>query len=158
MLVGVACRAWGLPLSPAPIIRVVVVAQSHPGIVARSDGEHYQGREIPRVLSVLTRRNALYTPLRPVGHPPSDRPGPTRSIRKRFVEEHLESGSEPLAWPLQGMVADIYRKVISRDEADLAPLSWPGRGCGCWMEKDAAEIVRNLVGEAESVLSRLHGH
>jgi nitronate monooxygenase len=81
---------------------------------------------------------------------------PARSVRNYFIEEHLRSGPEPLFWPLQRMAAnDIYNEAASRGEADLTPLL---AGQGLRMldgVKGAAEIVRELVEEAGSVLSRL---
>jgi nitronate monooxygenase len=81
---------------------------------------------------------------------------PARSIRNRFVEEHLESGLEPLPWPLQSMAAgDVYEEAMSRGEADLVPL-FAGQGLRMMSEvRGAAEIVRELAEQAEGVVSRL---
>src|SRR5918997_4553688 len=46
---------------------------------------------------------------------------PARSVRNRFVEEHLKEGAEPLAWPLQGMAAgDVSGEATSWGEAEIA--------------------------------------
>jgi nitronate monooxygenase len=81
---------------------------------------------------------------------------PARSVRNRFVEEHLKEGAEPLAWPLQSIAAgDVYGEATRRGEADLVPL-FAGQGLRMLDEvEDAVEIVRGLVEEAGSVLSRL---
>lgn len=81
---------------------------------------------------------------------------PARSIRNRFIEEHLKSGLEPLPWPLQSMAAgDVYEGAMSRGEEDLVPL-FAGQGLRMLSEvKGAAEIVRTLAEEAGDVLSRL---
>lgn len=81
---------------------------------------------------------------------------PARSLRNRFVEEHLKEGAEPLAWPLQNVAAgDIYGEAMNRDQADLIPL-FAGQGLRTLDRiEDAAGIVRELVEEAGSVLSRL---
>lgn len=81
---------------------------------------------------------------------------PARSVRNRLIEEYLQSGTDPLAWPLQRAAAgDIYQEAMSRGDADLFPLL---AGQGLRMLKSgqgAAEIVQELVEEAENVLSRL---
>jgi nitronate monooxygenase len=83
---------------------------------------------------------------------------PARSIRNRFVEEHLKADLEPLYWPLQSMAAgDVYSEAISRGEADLVPL-FAGQGLRMLDRvKGAAEIVQELEEEAREVLSRLQG-
>ena len=81
---------------------------------------------------------------------------PARSIRNRFVEEHLKADLEPLYWPLQSIAAgDVYREAMSRGEADLVPL-FAGQGLRMLDRvKGAAEIVWELMEEAWEVLSRL---
>lgn len=82
---------------------------------------------------------------------------PARALRNRFVREYLSSGSEPLAWPLQrAAAADIYRASQSADNGDYSPLL-AGQALRM-LDKDgrgAAEIVAEVVAEAESVLARL---
>jgi nitronate monooxygenase len=83
---------------------------------------------------------------------------PARGLRNRFVEEYLNAGPEPLGWQLQSIAAgDIYGASRSGDEDDYSPLL---AGQGLRMLKDgqgAAEIVAELVDEAETALSRLRG-
>jgi nitronate monooxygenase len=81
---------------------------------------------------------------------------PARSVRNRFVEEHLKTGPEPLSWPLQGVAADdVYGEARSRGEADLIPL-FAGQGLRMLDRvKGAAEIIRELVEGAGAALSRL---
>lgn len=83
---------------------------------------------------------------------------PARSVRNRFIEEYLQAAAEPLAWPLQSLAAeDIYGTAQARGEADYFPLL---AGQGLRMLKSgqsSAEIVKELVTEAETVLSRLRG-
>jgi nitronate monooxygenase len=81
---------------------------------------------------------------------------PARSVRNRFVEEHLRAGLEPLAWPLQGVADDdVYKEAMGRGQADLVPL-YAGQGLRMLNGvKDAAEIVRELMEEARDILSRL---
>jgi nitronate monooxygenase len=84
---------------------------------------------------------------------------PARGLRNRFVEEYLGAGSEPLAWPLQRAAAgDIYRASQAADDGDYSPLL-AGQGLRM-LEEDgqgAAEIVAEVVAEAEAVLARLGG-
>lgn len=83
---------------------------------------------------------------------------PARGLRNRFAEEYQEAGPEPLAWPLQSAAAgDIYRASQSANNGDYSPLF---AGQGLRMLKDeqgAAEIIEEIVNEAETVLSRLSG-
>jgi nitronate monooxygenase len=84
---------------------------------------------------------------------------PARGLRNRFVEEYLRAGSEPLAWPLQRAAAgDIYRASQAADDGDYSPLL---AGQGLRMLRvdgqGAAEIVAEVIAEAETVLARLGG-
>ncbi|MCA1687298.1 MAG: nitronate monooxygenase [Actinobacteria bacterium] len=84
---------------------------------------------------------------------------PARGLRNRFVDEYLESGSEPLAWPLQRAAAgDIYRASQDAGNGDYSPLL-AGQGLRILKEDGlgAAEIVEGLVAEAGVVLSLLSG-
>ena len=48
---------------------------------------------------------------------------PARSIRNRFITEFEEAGIRPLAWPLQGIVADdIYKQAELKNNADYFPI------------------------------------
>jgi hypothetical protein len=75
------------------------------------------------------------------------------------VEEYLRAGSEPLAWPLQRAAAgDIYRASQAADDGDYSPLL-AGQGLRMLGEdgQGAAEIVAEIVADAEAVLARLGG-
>ncbi len=81
---------------------------------------------------------------------------PARAVRNRLVDEYLQTGPEPLAWPLQGLAAeDIYGAAQARGEAEYFPLL---AGQGLRMLKgnqSAAEIVAEIVSDAKAVMSRL---
>lgn len=83
---------------------------------------------------------------------------PARGLRNRLAEEYLRDGPEPLGWLLHGAAAgDIYGAAQAADDGDHSPLL-AGQGLGLLREEHgAAEIVEQLVQEAESVLSRLAG-
>ena len=83
---------------------------------------------------------------------------PARSLRNRFVEEYQEAGPEPLAWPLQSVAAgDIYHASQFNNNGDYSSL-FAGQGLRMLKdERGAAEIVEELVNEAETVLSQLSG-
>jgi nitronate monooxygenase len=79
---------------------------------------------------------------------------PARSIRNRFVEE--TAGVEPLPWPRQRAAAsDLYRAALERSTSDLHPLL-AGQGLrGLRDGQPAAEIVGEVVEQAEAVLRAL---
>jgi nitronate monooxygenase len=81
---------------------------------------------------------------------------PARSVRNRFVEEYIQAEASPLPWPLQSLAAeDLYEAAQKRGEADYFPLL---AGQGLRMLKrgqSSAEIVKELVTEAQAVLARL---
>jgi nitronate monooxygenase len=79
---------------------------------------------------------------------------PARSIRNRFVEE--TAGVEPLPWPRQRAAAsDLYRAALERGASDLHPLL-AGQGLrGLRDGQPAAEIVGEVVEQAEAVLRAL---
>jgi nitronate monooxygenase len=82
---------------------------------------------------------------------------PARGLRNRFVEDYLDAGSEPLAWPLQRAAAgDIYAAAQAANDGDHSPLL-AGQGLRMLREegRGAAEIVDQVVAEAEAVLRRL---
>jgi nitronate monooxygenase len=81
---------------------------------------------------------------------------PARALRNRYVEEYLEEGPVPLAWPLQGAAAgDIYGASQAADEDEYSPL-WAGQGVGLLtQEQGAAEIIEEIVAEAAFGLSGL---
>jgi len=84
---------------------------------------------------------------------------PARGLRNRFVEEYLNTGTEPLAWPLQRAAAgDIYGAAQAADDGDYSPLL-AGQGLRMLTgdRLSAAEIVEEVVSEARAVLSRLSG-
>jgi nitronate monooxygenase len=82
-----------------------------------------------------------------------------RALRSRFVEEYASADAEHLAWPLQRAAAsDIYKAAQAADDGDHSPLL-AGQGLRMLTEdgQGAAEIVDEVVAEAEAVLSRLAG-
>lgn len=78
---------------------------------------------------------------------------PARSIRNHFITEFEKAGIRPLAWPLQGIVADdIYRQAELKNNADYFPIL-AGQGLGLLQEERAAsEIVGELVRETVQVI------
>jgi nitronate monooxygenase len=78
---------------------------------------------------------------------------PARSIRNRFITEFEKAGIRPLAWPLQGIVADdIYRQAELKNNADYFPIL-AGQGLRLLQEERAAvEIVEELVRETVQVI------
>lgn len=82
---------------------------------------------------------------------------PARALRNRFLEEYHDGGPEPLAWPLQGLAAaDLYRAAQARGDPEWLPLL-VGQGLRMLRrDQHAADIVREIVREAEDVLSHLH--
>lgn len=78
---------------------------------------------------------------------------PARSIRNRFITEFEKAGIRPLAWPLQGIVADdIYRQAELKNNADYFPIL-AGQGLRLFQEERAAfEIVEELVRETVQVI------
>jgi nitronate monooxygenase len=79
---------------------------------------------------------------------------PARSIRNRFLEEM--AGVEPLPWPRQrAAAADLYRAALERAESGLHPLLAGQNLRGLEDGQPAAEIVAEVVEEAERVLAAL---
>jgi nitronate monooxygenase len=78
---------------------------------------------------------------------------PARSIRNHFITEFEKAGIRPLAWPLQGIVADdIYRQAELKNNADYFPIL-AGQGLRLLQEeRAAAEIVEELVRETMQVI------
>lgn len=78
---------------------------------------------------------------------------PARSIRNHFITEFEKAGIRPLAWPLQGIVADdIYRQAELKNNADYFPIL-AGQGLRLFQEERAAfEIVEELVRETVQVI------
>jgi len=82
-----------------------------------------------------------------------------RCIRNKFVNEYLQSGPKPLAWPFQSLSADdIYKAAQSNDQSDYFPLL-AGQGLGLLKQKGqcASEIVEEIASEAKSIIGRLNG-
>lgn len=79
---------------------------------------------------------------------------PARSIRNRFIEKYMESGAEPLAWPLQGLAADdIYAESRKQNSADYYPLL-AGQGLKLLKRgQSARDIVNEIVSSANSIIS-----
>jgi nitronate monooxygenase len=81
---------------------------------------------------------------------------PARSIRNRFIEKYHKSNSKPLAWPLQAIAADdIYSASQANNKVEYFPLL-AGQGLRS-IKKDqgAAEIIKEIVQDANKVISRL---
>ena len=80
---------------------------------------------------------------------------PARGIRNAFARLFHASGTRPLPYPRQGAAAaDIYRASLETD-ADWATL-YAGQGLRLAKhEQPAADIVRELLQEAEAVLKSL---
>jgi len=84
---------------------------------------------------------------------------PARGLRNRLAEEYSKDGPEPLPWPLQSVAAgDIYAASQDADNGDYSPLL-AGQGLRMLERGDqgAAEIVEEVVAEAEAMLVRLGG-
>lgn len=79
---------------------------------------------------------------------------PARSIRNRFITEFEKAGIRPLAWPLQGIVADdIYKQAELKNNADYFPIL-AGQGLRILREEQqtAAKIVEQLVRQTVQVI------
>jgi nitronate monooxygenase len=81
---------------------------------------------------------------------------PARSLRNRLIQDYQSAGLAPLSFPHQYLVAaEIHRAARDQDRADLTYLA---AGQGVRLAKDgqpAAEIVAELVAEAEACLDLL---
>jgi nitronate monooxygenase len=83
---------------------------------------------------------------------------PARSLRNRLVQDYQRAGLAPLPFPRQYLVAAEVH-VASRAQ-DRAEFTYLAAGQGVRLAKDgqpAAEIVAELVAEAEADLARLRG-
>ena len=82
---------------------------------------------------------------------------PTRSICNRLIDAYRESGTEPLPYPLQGVViADLFRAAQASGDADYFPLQ---AGQGLRMVKDnqsAEEIVHEVAAQAQRIVEQLN--
>jgi nitronate monooxygenase len=83
---------------------------------------------------------------------------PARAIRNHFMKEYAKSDSKPLAWPLQALAADdIYKTAQSRGETEYFPLL-VGQGLRLLKrDQSAAEIIEEMVTQANNIISRLTG-
>lgn len=82
---------------------------------------------------------------------------PARGRRNRFMDEMERRPDAILAYPLQsGLTRDIRQAAAKKDVPDLMPL-WAGQGPARRVERSAAELIVELVREAEEVVSRLRG-
>lgn len=81
---------------------------------------------------------------------------PARSIRNQFIEHLDREGITPLPWPYQAVAADdIYRAATSGHIAEIAPLL-AGQGAALARpNQSAAEVVAEIVGDAQQVLRKL---
>jgi nitronate monooxygenase len=81
---------------------------------------------------------------------------PARGIRNRFIAEFEKAGIRPLAYPLQGIIADdIYRQARLKNNADYFPIL-AGQGLRLLGEEQqrtsAADIVQELVRQTVQVI------
>jgi len=82
---------------------------------------------------------------------------PARAIRSRYIEE-VEALDEPLLpFPAQMAIGrELRRAGTERGDAGY-PALWAGQGVGLYRDRPAAELVANLVSEAEEIVKRLAG-
>ena len=79
---------------------------------------------------------------------------PARSVRNRLTRVGV--GIEPLPWPRQRAAAsDLYRAALARGRSDLHPLLAGQNLRGLADGQPAAEIVAEIVADAERVLASL---
>jgi hypothetical protein len=78
------------------------------------------------------------------------------TLPNRLLEEYSSAGPEPLAWPLQNLAAgDIYAASQAANNDNYSPLL-AGQGLRMLKgDQGAGEIVKVILGEAATVLSRL---
>jgi nitronate monooxygenase len=81
---------------------------------------------------------------------------PARSLRNRFIEQYLERKIAPLAWPLQSVAADdIYSAAKAQNDSEFYPIL-AGQALRLLKRgQSAAEIISEMVSEAEAVVKRL---
>lgn len=81
---------------------------------------------------------------------------PARAVRNHFVDEFENSDVEPLNWPYQGIAADdIYKEAAKGDNGEFFPLL-AGQGLRLSkQERDAAQIVSDLVRATIEAIDRL---
>ncbi|HSA93240.1 MAG TPA: nitronate monooxygenase [Terriglobales bacterium] len=84
---------------------------------------------------------------------------PARGIHNRVLDALLAAKVEPLAWPLQALAAgDLYARAIAAGDADLYPLLTGQAVRLLKSDQGAAEIVAEIVAQAEATLAQLAGH
>jgi nitronate monooxygenase len=77
---------------------------------------------------------------------------PARALRNRFITEMADS--EPLEFPLQGsLVGPLWQLPSEEARAAFAPF-WAGQAAPSIKELPAAELVEQLIREAQSILGR----
>jgi nitronate monooxygenase len=77
---------------------------------------------------------------------------PARALRNRFITEM--ANSEPLEFPLQGsLVGPLWQLPSEEARAAFAPF-WAGQAASSIKELPAAELVEQLIREAQSILGR----
>lgn len=79
---------------------------------------------------------------------------PARGIRNRYIDE-VEALHEPLLpYPAQYSISRELRKAAAeRQDPDFIAM-WAGQGVGLIRQRPAAELVNDLVTEAQQLLSR----
>lgn len=80
-----------------------------------------------------------------------------RAIRNRYIEE-VEALDEPLLpFPAQYSVSrDLRRVAAKRGVADFLAM-WAGQGVGLIRQRPAAQLVRELAEESQTLMGRLAG-
>jgi nitronate monooxygenase len=81
---------------------------------------------------------------------------PARAVRNRLHDALTADGPRPLAWPLQRAAAgDIYETAVSTGNSDLYPLLGGQATRLLRAEQGAAEIVNEIVAQAEALLGHV---
>ena len=82
---------------------------------------------------------------------------PARGLRNRYIEE-IEALQEPLLpYPAQYSLSRELRKAAAERNDPRFIAMWAGQGVGLLRQQPAAELVQNLVTEAQALLQRLGG-
>lgn len=81
---------------------------------------------------------------------------PARCIKNRFLEEFEKANIKPMAWPIQGIMADdIYKGAWSKNNPDYFPMM-AGQGLRLLRkEMKANKIVQDLVNETKWCITQL---
>ncbi len=82
---------------------------------------------------------------------------PARMVRNKWADAYAEAGVEPLPMPHQGTVSGpVTAAAVAAGRQDVWP-GFAGQGLGMVRAvRPAAEVLRNIVAEAERVLAGAH--